>query len=120
LDGCESQFDLRGGGLVNLDFYKRACEAPAVTHIVLHGEGTFHQYHGGVTTGGEAREVRDKFIQASKDQYRRIRGHDYSSPRTDPVYLGALAQQVQKFIYLSSEKKLESRGCSPVAKFKRI
>ena len=108
LDGCEPQFDLRGGGLVNLDLYKRACESPGVTHIVLHGEGTFHQYHGGVTTGGEARDVRDKFIQASKDQYRKIRGHDYASPRTDPIYLGSLAKQVQKFIHLSSEKKLES------------
>lgn len=120
LDGCELQFDLRGGGLVNLDLYKRACESLDVTHIVLHGEGTFHQYHGGVTTGGEARDVRDKFIQASKDQYRKIRGHDYASPHTDPIYLGALAQQVQKFIHLSSEKKLASRGCSPIAKYKGI
>jgi hypothetical protein len=108
LDGCEPQFDLRGGGLVNLDFYKRACETHGITHVVLHGEGTFHQYHGGVTTGGEAREVRDKFIQASKEQYRKIRGHNYASPRTVPIYLGSLAQQVQKFIHLSSEKKLES------------
>jgi hypothetical protein len=116
LGGCDRRFDLRGGGLVNLDLYKRACETPGVTHIVLHGEGTFHQFHGGVTTGGEAREVRDRFIQASKDQYREIRGHDYASPRTDPIYLGALAQPVQKFIHFSSEKKLENSGCPPVVR----
>jgi hypothetical protein len=120
LGGCDRRFDLRGGGLVNLDLYRRACETPCVTHIVLLGEGTFHQYHGGVTTGGEARAVRDKFIQASKDQYREIRGHDYASPRTHPIYLGTLSQQAQKFIHLSSEKNLESRGCSPMAKYKRI
>jgi len=120
LDGCEPRFDMRGGGLVNLDLYKRACETSGITHVVLHGEGTFHQYHGGVTTGGQAREIRDRFIQASKEQYRKIRGHDYASPRTNPVYLGTLTQQVQKFIHLSSEKRLESSGCSPIAKYKRI
>ena len=120
LGGCDRRFDMRGGGLVNLDLYKRACETRGVTHIVLHGEGTFHQFHGGVTTGGEAREVRDRFIQASKDQYREIRGHDYASPRTIPVYLGTLSQQVQKFIHFSSEKTLESSGCLPVAKCKGI
>lgn len=108
LGGVDQKFDLRGGGLVNLDFYKRACEVPGSTHVVLHGEGTFHQYHGGVTTGGEAAAIRDKYIQASKDQYREIRGHDYKSPGTTPVYLGTLSRQVQKFIQFSAEKRLAS------------
>ena len=116
LGGCDPQFDLRGGGLVNLDLYKRACETPGVTHVVLHGEGTFHQYHGGVTTGGEARETRDRYIAASRDQYRELRGHEYTCPRTHPVYLGALATQVQPFIHFSSERKLKSNGCQPVVR----
>lgn len=104
LDGCDLRFDMRGGGMVNLDFYKRACETPGSMHVVLHGEGTFHQFHGGITTGGEAREVRDRYIKAIKDQYRQIRGEDYTSPKTKPIYLGALSPQVQRFIRISSEK----------------
>ena len=104
IGGYDSKFDMRGGGMVNLDLYKRVCEAPGVTHIVLHGEGTFHQYHGGVTTGGEAGDVRDQYIQGIKDQYRQIRGEDYASPQTNPIYLGTLSPQVQRFIRISSEK----------------
>ena len=45
---CES-FTTPGGGYVNLDFYKRACES-INTLVLLLGEGTFHQVHGGVAT----------------------------------------------------------------------
>jgi hypothetical protein len=109
LGGCDPRFDMRGGGLVNLDLYKRACEYPGVTHVVLAGEGTFHQFHGGVTTGGEAREVRDRFIEAIRQQYTRIRGREYESPNTSPVFLGQLPDQVQDFIRLSSDRFFASR-----------
>jgi hypothetical protein len=109
LGGCDPRFDMRGGGLVNLDLYKRACEYPGVTHVVLAGEGTFHQFHGGVTTGGEAREVRDQFIEAIRAQYAQIRGQEYQSPNTNPVFLGQLPDQVQEFIRLSSESFFANR-----------
>ncbi|MDB4261715.1 glycosyltransferase, partial [bacterium] len=54
LGGYDVRFDLGGGGLINLDFYKRACESSSAQHIILVGEGTFHQLHGGVTTGGKS------------------------------------------------------------------
>ena len=104
IGGYDAKFDMRGGGMVNLDLYKRVCEFPEVTHVVLHGEGTFHQFHGGVTTGGEAREVRDQYIQDIIDQYRQIRGENYAGPKTNPIYLGTLSPQVQRFIRISSEK----------------
>jgi hypothetical protein len=114
LGGCDQQFDMRGGGLVNLDFYKRACETPDIKHIVLHGEATIHQYHGGVTTGGEARKARDQLIQAFRDQYSQIRGHDYKSPQTNPIFLGTLTGHVQRFIALSSEKRLARDVVKPL------
>lgn len=107
LRGYDTKFDMRGGGLVNLDLYKRACETPGITHVFLHGEGTFHQFHGGVTTGGEDREARQKFIDAIREQYRQIRGQHFSSPETKPLYLGELTDSVQKFVYTSSSKKME-------------
>ncbi len=112
LGGCDKQFDLRGGGLVNLDLYKRACETPGVTHFILHGEGTFHQFHGGVTTGGQSREVREEFIATIMQQYEDIRGQAYESPQTDPVYFGELSRPALKFIHYSCERSFAGQASS--------
>lgn len=107
LGGYDASFDMRGGGLVNLDLYKRACEYPGITHVFLHGEGTFHQFHGGVTTGGEDIEARQKFIDAIRKQYEQIRGQAFSAPQTNPIYLGELSNEVQEFLHISSNKIME-------------
>ena len=106
LGGLDTRFNLRGGGLVNLDLYKRACEYRGAEHVVLLGEGTFHQFHGGVTTGGEAREVRAALIEEMKVQYEDIRQEPYQSPQTEPVFLGELPRQVLKFVHSSAEPLL--------------
>lgn len=107
LGGYDASFDMRGGGLVNLDLYKRACEYPGITHVFLHGEGTFHQFHGGVTTGGEDIEARQTFIDAIREQYEKIRGQTFSAPQTNPIYLGELSNEVQQFLNISSNKIME-------------
>lgn len=110
LGGYDTRFDLRGGGFINLDFYKRACELPGVKHVVALGEGTFHQFHGGVTTGGQAAELRDAYLEASRQQYRTLRGADFSPPDTRPTYLGELPMQVQRFIHYSSGNLVQRRA----------
>ena len=110
LGGYDVRFDMRGGGLVNLDLYKRACEYPGGTHVVLQGEGTFHQFHGGVTTGGDDADARERFIQSIKAQYQDIRGEIFVSPDTNPIYLGELSEHALKFVHLSASMKLERMG----------
>lgn len=112
LGGYDVKFDMRGGGVVNLDLYKRACEYPGITHVVLPGEGTFHQFHGGVTTGGEAEAERAKLIESIMQQYEDIRGEKYSSPQTNPIYLGEIPDQAQPFVHFSAVRKLERMGKS--------
>jgi hypothetical protein len=107
LGGYDARFNMRGGGLVNLDLYKRACEYPGITHVFLHGEGTFHQFHGGVTTGGEDATARQTFIDAIRAQYQQIRGKSFASPETNPIYLGELSDSAQKFVHTSANKKME-------------
>ncbi len=114
LGGCDAQFNLRAGGLINLDFYKRACEYPGMQHVIVPGEGTFHQFHGGVTTGGEDPGVRAAYIEASERQYRELRGEEYHSPVTTPVYLGQFPEQAKKFLHFSSGKWLQARGEHPL------
>ena len=110
LGGYDARFDMRGGGVVNLDMFKRAIEYPGAEHVFLHGEGTFHQFHGGVTTGGEDSEARQKFIDAIMAQYQEIRGQKYESPVSNPIYLGSLSDPAQKFVSISSAKKMERLG----------
>ncbi len=86
LDGFESSFDSPGGGMVNLDFYRRACAAESIELFYLMGEGCFHQIHGGVTTGGKQRDV--SRFDSMQDEYRRIRGETYRTPPNQPILFG--------------------------------
>ncbi len=76
LDGFDARFDLPGGGFANLDFHRRACEHPGATPIVLLGEGTFHQLHGGVATNRRD----DRLLAAFAAQYEQLRGEPFRPP----------------------------------------
>jgi len=108
LKGFDRRFTLPGGGLLNLDYYRRACEAPGCKHVILLGEGTFHQYHGGVTTGGTSRVKRELLLDQFKEQYSAFRGGAYQCPETKPVFLGELPQKAERFVRLSLGEPAQS------------
>jgi glycosyltransferase involved in cell wall biosynthesis len=85
LGGYDSAFDLPGGGLLNLDFFIRCLERERSPLIMLFGEGTFHQIHGGASTG--ATQKVDRF-QMWAEQYRQIRAKPWKHPERAMVYLG--------------------------------
>ncbi len=94
LGGFDERFQTPGGGFVNLDFYKRACEENGDLVILL-GEGTFHQFHGGAATNKPlAHPDRKGFEQ----EYRDLKGGDYIRPETSPIYLGAVPRQALPFL----------------------
>jgi hypothetical protein len=97
LGGYDVNFTETGGGQVNLDFYKRAVELPETHIIILLGEGSFHQIHGGVTTGSKGPE-RDEAMRAHFAQYGTLRGAAYSPPEKRPIFLGAVPDAALKFI----------------------
>ncbi len=107
LGGCDLRFDARGGGLVNLDLYKRAIELPDTLHVIIPGEGTFHQFHGGVTTGGESTGDSAKLIEVLHAQYAVIRGELYTPPESDPLFFGRVPAHAHRFISLSVERHAE-------------
>jgi hypothetical protein len=102
LGGCDERFDLPGGGFVNLDLYARACELARTRLFVLIGEGTFHQFHGGVTTGDRPAQ-RGQLLDAMGEQYRLIRGHTFRSPVKPPTHFGALPTAAQRFVLHSAQ-----------------
>ena len=75
LGGYETRFASPGGGQANHDMWRRACINPGSEVVLLAGEATFHQFHGGVATN--AAEPPNAHFKA---EYRRIRGGAYQRP----------------------------------------
>ena len=90
VQGYDQAFALPGGGYANLDFFKRCCELEGTKVILLAGEGTFHQYHSGATTGPSAPE----YGVRAAEEYRAIRGTSYSPPQISPIFFGAFNSHV--------------------------
>lgn len=89
LGGFERQFQFPGGGLANLDMWRRACLSPDSQVILLLGEGTFHQIHGGVATNSHL----DRYPEYDQE-YQRLRGSPYRPPVIDPLFVGKIPPQV--------------------------
>jgi len=90
LGGFDERFDVPGGGLVNLDTYRRALELPNAELVVLLGEGSFHQIHGGVATNSDI-DLFPDVLRPWVQQYETIRGRPWASPTPDALtYLGTL------------------------------
>jgi glycosyltransferase involved in cell wall biosynthesis len=84
LGGLDERFDAPGGGLLNLDTYNRAIEWPDAQLVVLLGEATFHQLHGGTNTNKPLVRQHDNWTHWGA-QYANIRGRPYETARpTDP------------------------------------
>lgn len=102
LGGFDPAFVSPGGGYVNLDFYVRLCELPETTLFVAPGEGTFHQFHRGVTTGGLRDEARARLMTDIGAEYRSLRGKEFTSPSREPFYLGKIPVNARRFVQRSA------------------
>jgi hypothetical protein len=85
LGGYDPAFVAPGGGLVNLDTWARACADPSGRVILLLGEATFHQVHGGIATNSPVSEW-----QSFHDEYVRVRGTGYVRPGGMPTLFGSV------------------------------
>jgi len=83
LRGYDPAFVSPGGGFANHDLWSRACADPLAYVIMLLGEATFHQVHGGIATNAPLSN-QPKF----HDEYVRIRGQPYQRPAIAPHFFG--------------------------------
>ena len=95
LGGVDERFDSPGGGLSNLDTFRRVIEWPGAELVIALGEATFHQLHGGTSTNALPENQIVEFIRWSK-QYSDIRGRSYEIPRRthSPTFIGTLPRPV--------------------------
>jgi glycosyltransferase involved in cell wall biosynthesis len=83
LGGYAEGFVSPGGGLVNLDTWKRASELPETIPTLLLGEATFHQVHGGVATNGSLEKVQEFYTE-----YFSIYGEEFDVPMPAIRFVG--------------------------------
>jgi len=90
LGGFHPGFMSPGGGLVNLDFFRIAVECAELAYVLLLGEASFHQYHGGVTSNVPVQMHPWEMLHA---EYVRIRGKAHARPVRRPILLGSMPRQ---------------------------
>lgn len=95
MGGFDEAFTSKGGGLVNLDFFNRIHENNQISPILLLGEATFHQFHGGVATNVSFEEHPWALMAA---EYKTIRQQNFMSTFKPPAYLGYLGVEAKPFI----------------------
>lgn len=103
LGGYDEAFDIPGGGLVNLDFFYRTVMHPTSRYILLIGEASFHQYHGGVTTSRSVNtpDPEDKgrtTWEIYNAQYKTLRGHPFRPPDKTPTLYGEMSDAVRRIL----------------------
>ena len=90
LGGFDERFQSPGGGLANLDLFQRALMWRDLNYVVLLGEGTFHQVHGGVSTSPPMQQHPWK---AFHREYMEIRGREFFRVPRKPVFLGEVPKE---------------------------
>jgi glycosyltransferase involved in cell wall biosynthesis len=104
LGGLDERFGLPGGGLVNHDVYRRACALQGVELIVLLGEGTFHQFHGGAAT------TRRHSWDEMHAEYQAITGRPHQPPGNPPVYVGPARPGLLPLLERSARQAIDRRA----------
>jgi len=90
IGGYDEAFSAPGGGYANLELWSRITTTLNVRTILLIGETTFHQLHGGVATNATGQDVQE----AMHDEYRVITGKSYTRPIIKPYYYGNLYEKL--------------------------
>lgn len=103
LGGLDERFELPGGGLVNHDLYRRACGLEGAQLVVLLGEGTFHQVHGGASTSRRVTRA------MAFGDYESLRGRPYAPPSNPPLFVGRMPQSALEHLRHSVDWALEQR-----------
>lgn len=99
IGGFEPRFVAPGGGLANLDIWRRLCEDNSNEILLLFGEATFHQVHGGVATNA---------LQSPWDhfhaEYAAIRGQSFAPHDVTPLLFGRPHPKVLASLQTSLER----------------
>ena len=104
MGGAPLGFDQPGGGSVNLYIYRKMLMRPTAQLFVLAGEGSFHQFHGGVTTSGKSN--REALLKSFDLRLEELYGEPFKATAREPQILGAITHYAQPMLAQSLQKSL--------------
>jgi hypothetical protein len=104
LGGFDERFVSRGGGLVALDFYQRAVAREHGDYVMLLGEGSFHQFHGGVASNAPKQQHPWAEFAA---EFERIRGRPFKRVLKRPFYFGTFPNEAINIAKISAQHGFE-------------
>lgn len=101
---ADARFNQPGGGSINLHIYRSLGMLPHSKLFVLPGEGSFHQFHGGVTTQQHANnEARQELLKKFDQQLDDLWQGEFKALTREPMMLGAVTRWAQPFLLKASE-----------------
>ncbi len=118
IGGFDERFTSIGGGFVNLEAYRRACELPDSELIILTTEATFHQVHGGIATNRKREGPNSP--ETYHNEYERIRGDKLRISKRPAIYLGGYRPEVHHIWNASVENARGLPDRSPYARLNDI
>ena len=86
----QAQFKSPGGGLCNLEVFNRITDCAWIQPIMLLGEASFHQFHGGVATNVPMAQHPWASMQG---EYLQIVGEPYRNKFRPPLYFGSFREE---------------------------
>jgi len=96
IGGFDERFQSPGGGLVNHDFLNRVLMHKLPSPVVILGEGTFHQMHGGIATNSK---LGSHPGPAFAKEYKKIHGHGYVKELPQQTfYFGSMPSEAKKYV----------------------
>lgn len=94
LGGMDERFDQPGGGFVNLDTLERALGRPGAELVLLLGEASFHQVHGGISTNSLPHQLASD-LERWHVHYQNLRQQEWRLPKPRTTYYGTLPDPYQ-------------------------
>jgi hypothetical protein len=101
---ADERFDHPGGGSINLHIYRSLGMLPQTKLFVLPGEGSFHQFHHGVTTQQyEDNDERQDMLKSFDSQLDELWPEGFKALTREPMILGAVTRWAQPFLAKATE-----------------
>jgi glycosyltransferase involved in cell wall biosynthesis len=103
IGGADEAFHFPGGGGLNLHLYRSLGLLKETEYFfILPGEGSFHQYHGGVST--TERHDREEMLLSPRSQLESYWNGKFKGLEREPILLGAVTSHAQQFLLYASER----------------
>jgi len=102
IGGADTTFQQPGGGALNLQLTRKLGTLDGVEFFTMAGEGSFHQFHGGITSNQNRNEYEDRFNAELQQHW----NNKYHFLERNPIIVGSIKPQALENMTYSSQKML--------------